>query len=170
MKAPSRILFRALLAGACLLAALPASAQTVLLIVREKKDAQPLPPPLAVREGVSGSLFDAGFIVIDAPGTAAVPGPTELAKLARSAGAELVLQCSTEYADTSLGADMVRISARTSFALIDSSNGGILFQGTGDATNKDRERDVGRTALGAEIGKDIAGQVKKAIESRSGPA
>ena len=65
---------------------------------------------------------------------------------------------------------MLRISARTSFALIDSSTGGIVVQGTRDATNKDRERDVGRTALGAEIGRDIAGQVRKAIASRSGPA
>ena len=152
------------------MAVLPATAQTVLLVVREKKDAQPLPPPLAVREGVSGSLFDAGFIVIDAPGTAPVPGPAELARLARSAGAELVLQCSTDYSDSRLGADLLRISARTSFALIDSSTGGIIAQGTRDATNRDRELEVGRLALGAEIGKDIAGQVMKAVASRAGPA
>jgi len=170
MKAPSRILLRVLLAGACLLAALPATAQTVLLVVREKKDAQPLPPPLPVREGVSGSLFDAGFIVIDAPGTAPVPGTAELARLARSAGADLVLQCSTDYTDSSIGADLVRISARTSFALIDSSTGGVVVRGTRDATNKDREREVGRAALGTEIGKDIAGQVRKALADRVGPA
>jgi hypothetical protein len=148
----------------------PAAAQTVLLVVHEKLDTRPLPPPFAVREGLSGSLFDAGFIVLDAPGTGPVPGPVELARLARSAGAEVVLQCSTEYANTSLGADLVRISARTSFALIDSSTGGFLIQGTREATNKDREREVGRTALGGEIGRDLAALVRKTLAVRAGPA
>lgn len=163
MKPQSPTLVRAALALACLLAALPATAQTVLLVVREQADARPLPPPLAVREGLSGSLFDAGFIVLDAPGSAPVPGPAELARLARSAGADIVLEVATEYADTTLGTDLVRISARTSYALIDSSTSGIVAQGTRQATNKDREREVGRSALGSEIGRDVAGLVKKAL-------
>ena len=158
------------MACVCLMAAMPAAAQTVLLVVREKADAQPLIPPFAVREGLCGSLFDAGFIVVDAPGTAPVPGQAELVRMARSAGAEIVLQCSTEYANTTLGADLVRISARTSFALIDTSTGGFLARGTTDATNKDREREVSRTVLGAEIGRDVAVQVKKALALRAGPA
>jgi hypothetical protein len=117
-----------------------------------------------VREGISGSLFDAGFIVLDAPGSAPVPGPAELARLARSAGAEIVLEVATEYADIPLGTDLVRISARTSYALIDSSTSGIVAQGTREATNKDREREVGRAALGNEIGKDVAALVKKALD------
>src|SRR5271157_4422955 len=63
MKAP--FFLRAVLACAGVLAALPLTAQTLLLVVRENANAQPLPPPFAVREGISGSLFDAGFIVID---------------------------------------------------------------------------------------------------------
>jgi hypothetical protein len=148
----------------------PAAAQTVLLVVRENADGRALPPPFAVREGLSGSLFDAGFIVLDAPGAATVPGAAELARLARSAGAEIVLQCSTDYADTRLAADLVRISARTSYALIDSSTGGFLAQGTRDATNKDREREVGRVALGGEIGRDLAVQVRKTLGLSEGPA
>jgi len=164
MKAPHRIHARAGLALACLFAALPVTAQTVLLVVREKVDARPLPPPLAVREGISGSLFDAGFVVLDAPGSAPVPGPAELARLARSAGADVVLEVATEYADTALGTDLVRISARTSYALIDSSTSGIVAHGTQEATNKDRERDVDRAALGSEIGRNVAIEVKKVMD------
>jgi hypothetical protein len=164
MKTQSRMLLGAALAAACLLAALPASAQTVLLVVRENANARPLPPPLAVREGVSGSLFDAGIIVLDAPGSAPMPGAPELARLARSAGAQVVIQCSTEYADTPIGRDLVRISARTTFAVIDSSTGAVIAQGTQDATNKDREHDIGREALGGEIGKAVVLQVKKVLD------
>ncbi len=157
---------RAVFACACVMAALPAAAQTLLLVVRERADARPLLPPLPVREGISGSLFDAGFIVIDAPGSAPVPGPAELARLARSAGAEVVLEVAAEYVDSSIGADLVRISARTSFALIDSATGGIVAQGTQEATNKDRERDVSRAVLGSEIGREVAVRVKKALDRR----
>ncbi len=135
MNAPSRILVRAVLACACLLAALPAATQTLLLVVREKVDTRPLPPPLPVREGISGSLFDAGFIVIDDPGSSPVPAPAELARRARSAGAEMALEVAAEYVDRTLGADLVRISARTSFSLIDSATGGVIAQGTQEATN-----------------------------------
>jgi len=94
MKAP--FFLRAVLACAGVLAALPLTAQTLLLVVRENANAQPLPPPFAVREGISGSLFDAGFIVIDDPGSSPVPAPPELARRARSAGAEMVLEVAAE--------------------------------------------------------------------------
>jgi hypothetical protein len=164
MKALFRFLAPCALGLAYVLASLPVSAQTVLLVVRENANSRPLPPPLAVREGVSGSLFDAGIIVLDAPGAAPLPGTPELARLARAAGAQVVLQCSTEYADTTLGADLVRISARTTYALIDSSNGAVIAEGTQEATNKDREHDVGRAALGGEIGKAVVLQVRKVLD------
>ncbi len=154
---------RAFLACAGVLAALPVTGQTLLLVVRESANSQPLSPPFAVREGISGSLFDAGFIVIDASGSAAVPGPVELARLARSAGADMALEVAAEYADKSLGPDLTRISARTSFALIDSSTGGIVARGTQEATNRDRERDVSRAVLGDEIGRMVALRVRKAL-------
>ncbi|MGA2642358.1 MAG: hypothetical protein ABSG21_15820, partial [Spirochaetia bacterium] len=136
MKAPPRMFARAIFALACLLAALPATAQTLLLVVHENADRRPLPPPLAVREGISSSLFDAGFIVLDAPGSAPMPDPAELARMARAAGAEIVVAVAAEYADTNMGSDMVRISARTSYVLIDSSTGEIVAQGAREATNK----------------------------------
>ena len=153
-----------LLAG--LLAALPAAAQTVLLVVREKVDSTPLPPPFPVREGVSDSLFNAGVIVLDAPGSAPLPGAAELVRMARAAGAEAILEVETDYADTRLGTDLLRIFARTSYSLLDASTSGVIGAGTEGATNRDRERDVDRAALGGEIGRKVAEQVKRLLESR----
>jgi hypothetical protein len=155
---------RAVVVLACFLAALPVTAQTVLLVVREQVDGQPLPPPFPVREGISATLFDAGFIVLDAPGAAPAADTTELARLARSAGAAAVLEIAAEYKDTQLGTDIVRISAHASYAVIDSASNGIMAQGTSDATNRDRELGVNRAALGNEIGKDVVVKVKKVLD------
>jgi hypothetical protein len=153
-----------LLAG--LLSALPAASQTVLLVVREKVDSAALPPPLPVREGISGSLFDAGVIVLDAPGSAPIPAAPQLARMARAAGADAVLEVATEYADTRLGAELLRISARTTYSLIDSSTSAVIGTGAEEATNRDRERDVDRAALGGEIGRKVAEQVKLLLDRR----
>jgi hypothetical protein len=139
---------------AVLLAAQGAGAQTVLLVVVEQANSRPLAPPLAVREGVSAGLFDAGCIVLDAPGSTALPAAGDAARLARSAGAEVALEIVTDYADTSLGRDLLRISARTTYTLIDT------------ATSRDREKDVNRAALGAEIGRDIVREVKDVLDRR----
>ncbi len=161
-----RRLFLLLVTGS-LLAATAAEAQTVLLLVVEKANSQTLPPPLAVREGVSASLFDAGCIVLDAPGAGTLPALSETTRLARSAGAEVVLEVSTDYADTSLSADLLRISARTTYTLIDTATSGVLTRGTREASNRDRERDVNRAALGAEIGRDIARAVSDFLARRA---
>jgi hypothetical protein len=150
---------------ACLLAGLPAAAQTLLLVVQENAGARPLPPPFAVREGISGDLFDAGYIVLDAPGSYPFPAAAELAQMAQSAGADIVLEVATDYSDTLLTLDMLRISARTTYALIDSTTSAIIAHGTREATNKDRERDVSRSVLGGEIGKDVAAQVRIALRA-----
>ena len=157
-------LFLILLAG--LLSALPATSQTVLLVVREKVDSAALPPPLPVREGISDSLFNAGVIVLDAPGSAPVPAAAQLARMAQAAGADAVLEVATEYADTRLGADLLRISARTTYSLIDSATSGVIGTGTEEATNRDREGDVDRAALGSEIGRKVAEQVKRLLDGR----
>lgn len=155
-----------LLAG--LMAAFPAGAQTVLLVVREKVDSTALPPPFPVREGITDSLFNAGVIVLDAPGSTPLPGAAELARMARAAGAEAVLEVATEYADTSLGTDLLRISARTIYSLLDASTSGVIGRGTEEATNRDRERVVDRAALGGEIGRKVAEEVKRLLDSRRG--
>ncbi len=139
----------------------------MLLVVVEAANSRPLPPPLAVREGVSASLFDAGCIVLDAPRSGKLPAPAEAARLARSAGAEVALEISTEYADVAVGVDLLRISARTTYVLIDPATSGVLERGTSEATNRDRERDVGRVALGAEIGKGVAQAVQDFFGQRA---
>jgi hypothetical protein len=165
MRPLPRMRLRGALVLTCLLAALPAAAQTLLLVVQENANARPLSPPFSVREGISGDLFDAGYIVLDAPGASPFPAASELARLARSAGADMVLEVATDYTDTPVGTDLLRISARTAFALIDSTTSAIIAQGTRDATNKDRERDTSRSALGTEIGKAIAAQVSNTIRA-----
>ncbi len=154
-----------LLAG--LLSALPAASQTVLLVVREKVDSAALPPPLPVREGITDSLFNAGVIVLDAPGSAPVPGAPQLARMGRAAGADAVLEVATEYADTLLGTDLLRISATTTYSLIDCTTSGVIGAGTEEGTNRDRERDVDRAALGGEIGRKVADRVKRLLDRRS---
>lgn len=149
-----------------LAAAPPSGAQTILLMVVEAANSQRLAPPLAVREGVSASLFDAGCIVLDAP-AGKLPAPADAARLAREAGAEVVLEVATEYADTSVGTNLLRISARTTYSLIDPVTSGVLARGTREATNRDREKDVGRIALGAEIGKDVAQAVRAFLDQRA---
>jgi hypothetical protein len=156
-----------LVLAAGLLCALPAASQTVLLVVRERVNSAALPPPLPVREGISDSLFNAGVIVLDAPGTAPVPGAPQLARMAQAAGADAVLEVATEYADTRLGADLLRISARTTYSLIDASTSGVIGTGTEEATNRDRESDVDRAALGGEIGRKVAERVRQLLDRRS---
>ena len=153
-----------LLAG--VLAALPAASQTVLLVVRENVDSSALPPPLPVREGVSDGLFQAGVIVLDAPGAAGMPAAAEAARLARSAGAEVVLEIAAAWSDTRLGADLLRMSARAAWTVFDAESGRPLGSGTAEATNRDREKDVDRLALGGEIGRKVADEVKQLLDRR----
>ena len=167
MEPLSRTRLRSVLALACLLAGMPAAAQTLLLVVQEKANARPLPPPSSVREGASGDLFDAGYIVLDAPASTSFPAAAELALIGRSAGADLVLAVTTDYADAPYGLDLLRISARTTFALIDTTTSAVVAHGTREATNRERERDVNRSVLGGEIGRDVAAQVKVFLERRS---
>ena len=164
---PHRVLPLALcgaVTAGLLVSASPAPAQSVLLLVVEAANAQPLDPPLPVREGLSATLFDAGCIVLDSPGAAALPAPADAAKMARSAGAEVALEVATDYADVGIAKDLLRISARTTYTLIDPSTSGVLARGTRTATNRDREKDVTRTVLGAEIGKDVAQLVRDYLD------
>jgi hypothetical protein len=158
---------RSALALACLLAGLPAAAQTLLLVVQENANSKPLPPPSGVRESLTSDLFDAGYIVLDAPGSSPLRVAAELAQVGQSAGADIVLTVATDYSDAPLG-DLLRISARTTYALIESTTGATLAHGPREATNKDRERDVSRTVLGGEIGRDVAARVKAVLERRGG--
>jgi hypothetical protein len=167
MKRSSLVRLRNVLALACVLAGLPAAAETLLLVVQDGANSRPLPMPSAVREGLMGDLFDAGYIVLDAPTSTPFPGAAELSQLARSAGADFAVAVVTDYTDTPLRLDYIRITARTAYSLIDAATSVVIDHGARDATNKDRERDVTRAILGAEIGRDVAAQVKAFLEGRA---
>ena len=166
MRHPSRRWTVSLLLLSGVLVAFPAAAQTLLLVTREKVDSAALPPPFPVREGLADALFNAGVIVLDDPGSAPLPAAADLARIARAAGAGMVLEVATQYADTRLGVDLLRIAARTTWSILDASTGGVIGEGAEEATNRDREQDVDRAALGAEIGRKVAEKVKRLLESR----
>lgn len=166
MRHPHRSLILGLLVLAVMAAALPAAAQTVLLVVRENVGSAALPPPFPVREGLSDGLFNAGVIVLDAPGTEAMPAAAEAIRIARAAGAEAVLEVATAYADVKLDKDLVRISAHTTWTVLDAATSRSIGSGTEESTNRDREQKVDRLALGGEIGRKVAEKVKKLLDSR----
>jgi hypothetical protein len=167
-----RILFRnALVPGcllACLIAGFPAAAETLLLVVQDGANSRPLPRPSAVREGLTSDLFDAGYIVLDAPSASPFPSAGDLAVIGQTAGADVVIAVATDYSDTLLPLDFVRITAKTTYALVDVATKAVIEQGTRQTSNKDRERDVTRMVLGEEIGRDVAALVKGILERRRG--
>jgi hypothetical protein len=143
----------------------PASAQTILLLIRENVAGRPLPAPLPVREGLTASLFDAGIVVFDLPGAAPASGASEIMRLAQSAGADLILEVQADYTDTAAGGGL-RISLHVSWSLLAGKTGVLIISGTRDAANSGRERDVDRPALGAEIAAPIAEEVRMALGAR----
>jgi hypothetical protein len=146
-----------------LIGAAPLGAQTVLLVVQESIDGKPLPPPLAAKEGLGSGLFDAGYIVFEFPDSDKAPDQAVVTHTARSAGADLVLRVSVEYSEKTIGANLVRRSGRAAYTLTNAANGAIRTKGTQDASNKDREAEVDRHALGEELGSLIAKKVTEAL-------
>jgi hypothetical protein len=116
---------------------------------------------------VAGSLFDNGFIVFDIPGDAAPRGAGELIGAARSAGADLLLDVRVQYTDRGLGAGVVQISGTASYTLTDAASGVVRAKGEETATNRNREKDVDRAALGQEIGRTLAVRIRDAVQSGS---
>jgi len=159
----TRILPLLLILAAC--AAVPVTAQTILLAVRDSANGVALAPPLPTREGIAGSLFDSGFIVFDVPVDAA-RGAGDLIGLARSAGADLVLDARGLYTDRALGGGLVRVSVSVSFTLTDAASGVVKAKGEEKADNARREKLIDRTALGMEIGRALSARVSAAV----GPA
>jgi hypothetical protein len=74
-----------------------------------------------------------------------------------------------EYIETAISASLVRRSGRATYALTNAANGTVRTKGTQDASNKDREADVDRRALGEELGALIAKKIAEALAA-SGPA
>ena len=164
------LFWTALAGGMALVGAAPLSAQTVLLVVRESVDGKPLPPPLAAKEGLGSGLFDAGFIVVDFPDSARAPEPAEVTQTARTAGADLILTVSVVYTESAIGSSLVRRSAHAAYTLTDMDSGRVRTRGVQDASNKDRETDVDRRALGKELGARVAKRITDALSSVVLPA
>ena len=173
IKVPSRTAFIkgariSALAALAFAMAVPLPAQTILLAVRETVRGVPLPTPFAAWESLEAALFDHGFIVFDIRVSTPSPSRGELARVAREAGAGLALELRVTYVDTPISTHLVQIEGTADFALIDAVTGEVTVQGGEKATNRDRERDVDRPALGREIGTLVAAAVAKAL--RRAPA
>jgi hypothetical protein len=147
-----------------LVCAVPLAAQTVLLVVQESVDGKPIPPPLAAKEGLGSGLFDAGYIVFEFPDSDRAPDPAVVTQTARSAGADLILTVSVRYTETAINSRLVRRSAHAAYALTNAENGAVRTKGIQDASNKDREADVDRRALGKEVGAGVANKVTGALK------
>lgn len=147
--------------------AVPATAETVFLTIRESVNGAPLAPPLPAREGVAGSLFDGGFIVIDLPGDNSSRSAAEMIGMARTAGADLLLEVRVQYSDRSLGEGVVRISGSAAFTLTDTASGVVRAKGEEAVTNASREKNVDRAALGLEIGRILVTRIREALKSVS---
>ncbi len=159
----SKRIFRILAVLLLAAAALPVTAESILLAVRETADGAGLTPPLPAREGIAGSLFDAGFIVFDLPGDPAARSTNEMVRLARSAGAELFLDVRVQYTDRALGAGVVRITGAASFTLVDAATGVVKAKGQRTVDNTNREKNVDRAALGQELGRTLAARITDAL-------
>ena len=155
----------ALVGSLALIGAAALPAQTVLLVVRESVDGKPLPPPLAVKEGLGSGLFDAGYIVFEFPDSDKAPDQAVVTQTALSAGADLVLTVSVVYTETAASSRLVRRSARAAWALTNAENGAVRTKGMQDASNKDREADIDRRGLGVELGSRIAKKVAEALSA-----
>jgi hypothetical protein len=165
---PSTRIFRLfLMLMSTLAAAIPVTAQAILLAVGETANGTPLTAPLPTREGVAGSLFDGGFIVFDLPGDAPSRGLSELIGVARSAGADLLLDVRVKYSDRAIGPGATRISGSAVFTLVDAASGVVKAKGEEAVTNANREKDMDRAALGQEIGRILAQRVRDALSPAS---
>jgi hypothetical protein len=158
----------ALAALACIMAA-PLPAQTILLAVLESVGGVSLTRPLPAQESLEGGLFDQGFIVFDIRVSTPSPSRGELARIARAAGAGLVLEVLVNYVDTPISTHRVQIAGTADFTLIDVVTGRVTAQGGEKVTNRERESDVDRPALGREIGTLVAARIAKALR-RAPPA
>jgi hypothetical protein len=146
-----------------LISTTPLAAQTILLVVQESLAGTPLPSPLAAKEGLGSGLFDAGYIVFEYPDSDKAPDQAVVMQTARSTGADLVLNVSIAYTETSISTRLVRCAGRATYALIGAANGEVRLKGLQDASNKDREGEIDRRALGKELGTFLARKVAQAI-------
>jgi hypothetical protein len=73
------------------------------------------------------------------------------------------LTVSVVYTETAVSSRLVRHSARAAWSLTNAENGAVRTKGIQDASNRDREADVDRQALGVELGARVAKKVTDAL-------
>ena len=83
--------------------------------------------------------------------------------MARSAGAQAILDVQVDYRDANLGGDLTQISGKATYSLIDVATGTAKVKGAEEANNRDREKLVDRDGLGREIGTLVAARVVTAL-------
>ncbi len=152
-----------LAACAALVAPAGVSAETLLIAVRETVDGRASQPPLPADEGVSTSLFEKGHIVFDTGNTDAQKNTTDLTEDARTGGAAWLLRVEVTYTQKQLDQGAMRVDGQATFTLIDSATGATSLAGTVTASNKGREKNIDRQALGMELGRLVTDRVTKAI-------
>ncbi len=153
----NRRLFRAgTLALACLLLpCLRVSAETFLVVVTETRDGGPVRPPYAAREGILTALFDDGQIAFELPAGEAPPLLDDLPRLGIAAGAGIVAVIVVDWHEESLGEGALGVRCRGHIILMDPVTGRRTDPIPLELGNEDRERAVGRSRLGLEIGASL---------------
>ena len=136
-----------------MLAALPVSAETILIALLETVDGSPSVPPLPARDGILQVFFDRGDIVFDVPDSAPIPSPEELLKLARAGGAAYALQIEVAFKQESIAQGGIRYIADAAYILTSVESGIRLGEG------RIRESGPQRKSLGLAIGRLIAEEV-----------
>jgi hypothetical protein len=153
--------------AAALFMAAPLCGQTILVAVQESLAGKPLSAPLPVAEGLSASLFEAGYIVFELPGPLQGPAQTQHRQLALQGGAELILEVTAEDSADTSGAFPLFVS-RIGFTLIDASTGRVKAKGVEELSNKGRENTVDSKSLAGEAGRLVASRVGLALKDGTG--
>ena len=133
-----------------------------MIAVSETVDGVPNPKYPPAIEGIFEGLFEAGHIVFDLGKGKAVPPIDELADMARSGGAEYVLQAAIAFM-IQPKAEGNEIEAVAEFSVIRAGNAKRLGDWTVTDTNKGREKDMDLLKLGFELGTLVAAKVNGII-------
>jgi hypothetical protein len=138
-----------------LLPCLRVPAETFLVIVMETRDGEPARPPCAAREGILTALFDDGQIAFELPPGETPPSFDDLPRLGFAAGAGIVAVIVVDWHEESPGAGGIGVTCRGHMVLIDPVAGLRTDPIPLELGNEGRERTVGRTRLGLEIGASL---------------
>ena len=136
----------------------------MMLAVSETVDGVPNPKYPPAIEGIFDGLFEAGHIVFDLGTGRALPPIEDLADMARSGGAEYVLQAVIAFM-IQPKEEGNEIEAVAEFSVIRAGNVKRLGGWTVSDTNKGREKDMDLLKLGFELGTLIAAKVNGIISS-----